>query len=150
MIAINAQLLAPSPRLGMLPISLFMQIISCMQGVLIMMQRCDDSLNYYLYSKGQGVKAPPPANIFRSNAKHNDTVRTCKERTAKCEIKSNHLESLLCKYYSWDHGSVFEFINNMSVFINKIEDQKFHPISYLTLKFWWEVRMPRPCATMFL
>ena len=52
MIAINAQLLAPSPRLGMLPISLFMQIISCMQGVLIMMQRCDDSLNYNLYSKG--------------------------------------------------------------------------------------------------
>ena len=36
----------------------------------------------------EGAKPPPPPNIFRTNAKKNDMVRTCKERTVKCEIKS--------------------------------------------------------------
>ena len=39
--------------------------------------------------KARGAVAP---NIFMSDAKK--MVRTCKERTAKCEIKSNHLEKL--------------------------------------------------------
>ena len=42
-----------------------------------------------------GLSCRPP-HIFRSNAKlKNDTVRTCKELTAKCKIKSNnHFEKL--------------------------------------------------------
>ena len=78
---------------------------------------------------GKGAKLPPPP-IFLGQMlqKEYDTVRSGKERIAKCEIKSNHLEKLnnkacctkaqlvlnvnysLCKHYSWGHGSAFKFI----------------------------------------
>ena len=56
----------------------------------------------YMYStfsrvaeQGASRAIAPPPNIFRSNAKKNYPVRTCKEHTAKCEIKNNyHLEKL--------------------------------------------------------
>ena len=66
----------------------------------------------------RGKNPPPPTHmhpIFLGLMLKNDQVRTCKERTAKCEIKTNHFEKLtvyysLCEYYSWGHGSAFKFI----------------------------------------
>ena len=63
-------------------------------------KRYPNSLNKGGYSPNiseEGAKQPPPPpNIFMSNVTElNDPFRTCKEPTAKCEIKSNHLENLL-------------------------------------------------------